>query len=100
MYMYMYMCQISGRNEKPNRTGRTEPNRVIPQPAGTGRGTEPNRTGPSHGVSEKCKPNRVESGNKTFPNRTEPIHFRKLWNRKRIEPNRFLPEICDNMNVM
>ena len=73
---------MTGRNEKPNRTGRTEPNRLIPEPAGTGRGTEPNRTGPSHDASEKRRPNRVEPGNifvRTEPNRTD--EFRKVRNR-------------------
>ena len=52
---------------------------------------EPNRNGPSHGVSEKRRPNRGE---------LEQIHFRTEPNRtdespepKRIEPNRFLPVI-------
>ena len=76
----------SGRNKKP--TGRTEPNRSIPEPAGTGRGDEPNRTGPSHDASEKRRPNRVEPENLKFPNRTEPINFRTVRNRN--EPNRFL----------
>ena len=83
---------MTGKNEKPNRTGRTEPNRLIPEPAGIGRGTEPNRTGTSQGVSEKRKPNRVEPGNKSFPNRTEPnrlIFEKPGWNRS--ESNRTCP---------
>ena len=47
---------IRSRTE-PNRT---EPNRLILEPAGTGRGNEPKRTGPSHDVSENRRPNRVE----------------------------------------
>ena len=52
----------AGRNKKPNRTGRTEPSHVISEPNVTGRGNEPNRTGPSHDASNKCWPNRVETG--------------------------------------
>ena len=42
------------------------------EPVGTGRGTEPNRTGSSHDAPEKRRPNRVEPGNifvRTEPNR-------------------------------
>ena len=39
---------IAGRNKQPNRIGRTEPDRLILGPAGTGRGNEPYRTGTSH----------------------------------------------------
>ena len=73
VYTYIYIY-ISGRNEKPNRTEPAEPNHIILEPPGTGRGTEPNRNGPSHGVSEKRKPNRVEPGKihfRTEPNRTD-----------------------------
>ena len=62
----------SGRNKKPNRTDRTEPKRVILEPAGTGRGNKPNRSGPSHDAPEKRRPNRVEPGKlivRTEPNR-------------------------------
>ena len=63
-----YMCLVL--NLKPstgnlqegirNRTGRTEPNRVILEPAETGRGTEPNRTGPNHDAFKKRRPNCIE----------------------------------------
>ena len=49
------------------------------EPAGTGRGNKPIRTGPSHYASEKRRPNRVEPGNMiceksgTERNRTEPV---------------------------
>ena len=60
----------AGKNEKPNRTGRTEPNRTVeirnrPEPD-----AEPTRTGPSHGASEKRRPNSVGPGKTNFPNRT------------------------------
>ena len=101
IYIYIYTeiwrgsrCQHSqegirnrAKPNRPNRTGRTEPNRLIPAPAGTGRGTEPNRTGRSHDAYEKHRPNRIEPGNYSF--RTE-------WNRtgefsKSPEPNRTEP---------
>ena len=77
---------IRNRTElaEPNRT---EPNRLIPEPAGTGRGNEPNQIGPSHDASEKRRPNRVEPGNinfRTEPNRTD--YFSKITEPKRIEP--------------
>ena len=78
-------------NKKPNRAGRTEPNRVIPEAEGTGLGNEPNRTGPGHDASEKRRPNRVEPGQitvRTEPNRTEV--FSKGPEQKGIEPNRHL----------
>ena len=99
-------CAPGGTNDRkegetePNRPNRTEPNRLIPEPAGTGWNrpepdVEPtNRTGPSHGVSEKRKPNRVEPGKidfRTEPNRTD--EFSKSLEPKRIEPDRFLPGI-------
>ena len=34
---------------------------IIPEPAGTGRGTEPNRTGPSHDAFKKRRPNRTDT---------------------------------------
>ena len=82
------------RNQtEPNRPNRTEP-KLISEPAGTGRGTEPSRAGPSHDASEKCRPNRAEPGNinfRTEPNRTD--NFSKAAEPKRIEPKRFLPEM-------
>ena len=51
---------------------RTEPNRLIPEPAGTGRGTEPNRTEPDRATA--CPKNAGRSasnGENTFPNRNE-----------------------------
>ena len=80
-------CYFSGRNHKPNRPNRTKPNRLILESAGTGRGTKPNRTGPSHDASEKRRPNRVESGNKSF--RTEPNRTHQVSKvRHRNESNR------------
>ena len=103
----------SGRDKKPNRTGRTEPNRStrnrtepnrtessvkycrteLSEPARIGRGNEPNRSRPSHDASEKRRPIRFEPGNLIF--RTEPnrLIFEKS-EPKRIEPNRFLPGRC------
>ena len=74
---------------EPNRPNQTEPNRLILEPAGTRRGTETSRTGPSHDASEKRRPNRDICSPE--PNRTE--GFSKSLEPKRIEPNRFLPAI-------
>ena len=86
---------------EPAEPNRTEPNRSIPEPAGTGRGTEPNRTETSHVVSEKRKPNRVER--EKGKSRTEPNRWiSKSLEPKRIEPNRFLPvngAVHDMINV-
>ena len=96
MYMYTYMysyvyivLNFAGGSERkqdegvritcwkeyePAEPNRTEANRWIPEPAGTGRGNEPNRTGPSQDTSEKRRPNRVEPGNvisRTERNRTD-----------------------------
>ena len=73
---------MTGRNEKPNQTGRTEPNRtepnrLIPEPAGTGRGTEPNRTEPDRATACPKNASRTASNwekhisekNRTDPNR-------------------------------
>ena len=83
-----HLCSVhSGRNKKPNRTGRIEPNesnRLILEPAGTGRGNEPNRSGPSQDAPEKRRPNRIEPGKLVFrtePNRTEPVIVRTIRNR-------------------
>ena len=90
--------KFTGRNKKPNRTGRTDPNRpnrLIPEPAGTGRGNEPNRTWPSHDASEKRRQNRVESEKmflRTEPNRTESINCRQVRNRN--ESNRTGSFLC------
>ena len=81
-----------------NRTEPAESKRVILEPAGTGRGTERNRTGPSHDASEKGKPNRIEPGIiifRTEPNRTD--EFSKGQEPKRIEPNRFLPAVSSKL---
>ena len=75
---------------EPTWPNGTEPNRLIPEPAGNGRGIEANRPGPSHGASEKRRPNRVEPGTQPFrtePNRTEPMNFKKSGTEKtRTEP--------------
>ena len=78
-------------SKRPYRAGRTE---LEPFNSGTGRNrtrnrTEPNRTSPSHDVSEKHRPNRVEPVHLLFkiePNRTD--EFSKSPEPKRIEPNR------------
>ena len=57
--MYILLC-IYIQEGIRNRTEPAEPNRLILEPAGTGHGTEPNRTGPSHDASEKRRPNCVE----------------------------------------
>ena len=89
-----------GRNKKPNRTGRiepnrtepnrTEPNRLILEPAGTGRGTEPDRAATRRKNAGRTEQNR----NKWLsePDRTETMIFKKTTEPKRIEANRFLPE--------
>ena len=45
---------LPGRNKKPNQTGRTEPNRLILEPAGNGRGNKPTR-GPCYGSPRRSK---------------------------------------------
>ena len=90
IYIYTYMgCGLVRKTRNKiqegirNRTGpaepnRTEPSRLILEPAGIGRGNEPNRTRSNHDVSEKRRPNRVEPGKifvRTEPNRTEPNQF-------------------------
>ena len=74
-----------------SRTEPAEPNRTIPEPAGTGRGTEPIRTEPSHDASEKRRPKSVELGQTNI--RTEPNRSDYLFKIKqnRTEPNRFFP---------
>ena len=96
IYIYVYthhmsLCLFRKEEEtEPNRPNRTEPNRLISEPAGTGRGNEPKRTGPRHYASEKRRPNCVEprkifsEPNRT--NRTDPMNCRKVRNRK--ESNR------------
>ena len=84
-----FLIWHEGVSKKPNRNGRTEPNRTEPFNSGTGWNPTRNRTGPSHDASEKCRPNRVEPGQlivRTEPNRTEPNIFRKVRNRNK--PNR------------
>ena len=57
--LLLLLCRKEQAAES-NRPNRTEPNQTelnsISEPAGTGRGTEPNQTGPSHDTSEKRKP--------------------------------------------
>ena len=68
------------------RAEPAEPNRLISEPAGTRRGTEPNRTEPRR-VRENA--GRTASNREQLfsePNRTEPINFRKVRNRN--ESNR------------
>ena len=80
---------------EPAEPNRTEPNRLILEPDGTGLGNEPNRTGPSHKVSKKRRPNRAEPGKSIFrtkPNRTDEFS-KKSPEPKRIEPKRFFPDL-------
>ena len=82
---------FTGRNKKPNRTGKTEPNRTEPFNSGTGRNrtrkrTEPNRTEPDWTERRYVKKTQAElrrTGKNNCPNRTEPI---------RTEPNRLIVE--------
>ena len=81
-----------GRNKKPKRIGRTEANRLIAEPAGTGRGNEPNRTEPNRSEplpnregKTQAEPRRT--GKVNCPNRTEPMNYRKVRNEtNRTEP--------------
>ena len=78
---------------EPNWPKRTKPNRWIPEPAGSGRGNEPNRTGPSHNV-RKAQEEHVEPGKlcfRTEPSRTDELSKSKSLEPKQIEPDRFLP---------
>ena len=87
-----FLPRASPAGEKPSTfqegiRNRTEQNHLILEPAGTWRGNEPNRTGPSHDASEKRRPNHVELGKiivRTEPNQT--YEFRKVQNRN--ESNR------------
>ena len=45
------------QEEIRSRTEPAEPNHLIQESAGTGRGNEPNRTGLFHDASDKCRPN-------------------------------------------
>ena len=83
--------KITGRKEKPNLTGRNEPNRWALEPAGTGRGTEPNRTEPDRATTRPKNAGRtaeLSEPNRTEPNQTEPMNFRKKSGTKtnRTEP--------------
>ena len=82
---------IAGRNKKPNRTGRTEPNRLISETAGTERGPEPNRTEPRRVQKAQAEPHRTATKCQIEPNRNN--DFSNNTEPKQIEPNRFLPVI-------
>ena len=74
---------------EPTQPNRTEPNRLIPEPTGTGCETEPNRTEPDRATVCPKNASRTASNREQYisePNRTEPINFRKVWNRN--ESNR------------
>ena len=79
-----------------SRTEPAEPNRTEPFNFRTGRKRTRNRNEPSHDVYKKRRPNHVEPGNLIYskPNRTD--QFSKRPEPKRIEPNRFLPGLCDD----
>ena len=86
---HLYPQLSAGGNRKPNRTGRTEPNRITN--SGTGRNrtrkrSEPNRTEPRHVRKTQAEPHRT--GENIFPNRTEPMDFQQVRNRN--ESNQFL----------
>ena len=89
MYMYIYIYIYTQEGIR-NRTGRTEPNRLILK---TGRNQTRNRTqNRTEPPSEKRRPNRVEPGQLIFriePNRTD---FRKV--RNRTEANRTGSFLC------
>ena len=81
---------MTGRNKKPNRTGRTEVNWTEPFNSGTGRNrtrkrTEPNRTEPNRTEPRRIRKAQAEQHRtgKTIdkPNRAETMTFRKLRNR-------------------
>ena len=83
---------------RPNRTGRSEPNGTELFNSGTGRNrtrkrTEPNRTEPRRVPKTQAESRRTR--NDHFPNRTESnrLIFEKNPEPKRIEPNGFLPGI-------
>ena len=72
---------LTGGDKKPNRTGRTEPNRLISEPARTGCGTERSRTEPDQTMTRSKSAGRTASNQKTTiakSNRTETMTFRKL----------------------
>ena len=92
IYIYIYICIYTWKEQqKPNRTGRAEPSRFILKPAGTGRGTEPNRTEPRRVRKTQAEP----QNNVSEPNRTDA--FSKSPEPKRIETNWFLPDVCKPM---
>ena len=90
-YIYLHIHIIYTYQEGiRNRTGQVEAKRtemLVSEPAETVRGTEPNRTGPSHDAPEKRRPNRIEPENYfSDPNRIEPVNFRKVRNRTQPNP--------------
>ena len=81
----MLVCYIM-KEGMLNRTEPTEPNRLILEPAGTGRKTKPNRT-----ITQASNnTGRTASNRETYlsePNRTEPIQFEKSGTKtNRTEP--------------
>ena len=86
-----------------NRTEPAEPYRTEPFTSGTGRNrtrnrTEPNRTEPLCVRKTQAEPRRT--GKHICPNRTEPNdELSKSPEPKRIEPNRFLPDIMHSVRV-
>ena len=93
----MMTILITGRNKKPNRAGRTEPNRILefrnrPEPD-----AEPNRTEPDRATTRPKSAGRTVSNRGKYssePNRTEPINFRKVRNRHESNRTRSLPDLC------
>ena len=79
-----FLLKNTGRNKKPNRTGRTEPNSAVefwnrPEPD-----AETNRTDPDRATTRPKNAGRTASNLAKYcsePNRTEPINFRKIQNR-------------------
>ena len=57
-YTFIYIYIYRERERKRDMCCRTEP--FNSEPVGTGRGTEPNRTGPNRDTFKKRRPNRIE----------------------------------------
>ena len=87
------LARFSGRNEKPNRNGRTEPNRTDQFQNRPEQDAEPNRTEPDRATTRPKNAGRTASNREnefSEPNRTEPINHSKCPEPNRNEPNWFL----------
>ena len=66
--MFLFQGGVRNRSE-PAEPNRTEPSRLILEPAGTGRGNKPNR--PDRATRPKTQAEPHRTGKFNYPNRTE-----------------------------